>query len=416
GRPIANVSHAVTLLGWDNVRSRVSAVRYIEHYASRSPGLRELMVLSVLSAVHAREVAATLGYPRPEEAFLCSLLRNVGEVLIACYLPREYAEIILAMDRYKLTPQAACVRILSFPWEEVGLRTAATWNLPPCVQICLGGPQSAGPAPLDRCLHSIAEYGHRMTHALYRKGAGIESIHLGTIIDPQCRSTLIPLRDLHSITKSALTETERMLSALHIPVDRLRLEQQAEQAQTMLEAAPTLDVARADALEEAISEAAQSMASGEFQISRFLTQLLDALRAAGFDRAIFGLVNEAGTVIRGRLANGDCSESVLDRFDFPIDRGESPVSAALRSKLDVLVDGTRDDRYNNSALVKELDAAAFALFPVVVDRKVAGCLYAGKHGRVSGLENFRPALARVRDLIAEGIRKRHPVEEHPVPR
>jgi len=58
----------------------------------------------------------------------------------------------------------------------------------------------------------------------------------------------------------------------------------------------------------------------------------------------------------------------------------------------------------NSALVKALDATAFALFPVAVNRKC-------KQGRVSGLEKFRPALVQGRDLIAEGIKNRHPVEK-----
>ena len=60
-RPIMNIAHALAVLGWLEVRSMASAVRYIEHFANRSPGLRELVLTSVLTAVQSREVAAVLG-------------------------------------------------------------------------------------------------------------------------------------------------------------------------------------------------------------------------------------------------------------------------------------------------------------------------------------------------------------------
>lgn len=85
GRSILSIAHAIVMLGWDRVRNLVSTVRFIEHFAKRSAGLRELMLLSVLNAVHSRELAAAIGYPRPEEAYLCGLVRNLGELLIGCH-------------------------------------------------------------------------------------------------------------------------------------------------------------------------------------------------------------------------------------------------------------------------------------------------------------------------------------------
>ena len=82
-----------------------------------------------------------------------------------------------------------------------------------------------------------------------------------TIIDTHGRGTLIPLRDLQRFAGAALSETEKMPAALHIPVDRLRREREAEQAQTILEGTPRLDEARAGALDEAIQLTAQFLDS-----------------------------------------------------------------------------------------------------------------------------------------------------------
>jgi len=65
-------------------------------------------------------------------------------------------------------------------------------------------------------------------------------------------------------------------------------------------------------------------------------------------------------------------------------------------------------RIASNEVIPTLREHAGELITIVVNRKVAGCLYAGPRGRAPGLEKFRPALIRVRDLIAEAIGKTHP--------
>ncbi len=90
------------MLGWENVRSVASALKYVEHFAGQSPGLRELMVTSLLSGFHVREVAFALHYPKPEDAYIAGLFRSLGEVLIAKHYPKEYSEIVLIVQDEKL--------------------------------------------------------------------------------------------------------------------------------------------------------------------------------------------------------------------------------------------------------------------------------------------------------------------------
>ena len=60
-----------------------TGVVLLEHFRKHSPGLKELILLSLLTANHAREVADRVGYPKREEAYLCGMFRNLGEVLVA---------------------------------------------------------------------------------------------------------------------------------------------------------------------------------------------------------------------------------------------------------------------------------------------------------------------------------------------
>jgi HD-like signal output (HDOD) protein len=405
GRPILSVAHAIVLLGWDRVRSLVSTVRFIEHFQNRSPGLRELLLLSVLSAVHCRDVATAVGYPRPEEAYICGLFRNIGEVLIGCHYPVEYANILLAMQNEKIPQRAACLRVLDFAWDEVGLRVAARWNMPSRIRRSMAGAETSIGSVLDRSAASITDYARELTHALYREGSEIDSVHLRCVLGMDGRQALVSVRDLHRIVDSAARETLETFAALGVPTTQLRLERQAERARTILDALQVFDAAALQALDQAIDGLLRKLRQPEFELTGFVTSLLDTLVAAGFERAVFGLVNEDHTMVRGRLASGDAVDDLLGHFQFPIDNADGPIRAALERRTDVLVDRKRDDRYDTSLLVATAQPAAFALFPIIIDGQTAGCLYADRRSPSPGLDMVRPSLARVRDAIAAAIRK-----------
>jgi HD-like signal output (HDOD) protein len=411
GRPIMSVPHGIVLIGWDTLRNLIGTIRYIEHYANRSPGLRELMMLSLLSAVHSRDIAASVGYPRPEEAHLGGLFRNLGEVMVACHCPEEYSKIILIMHKENIDESRASVRVLGFSWDEVGLRVAARWDMPPNIDVCLRGPGGPAGSPMDRCLASITDYARDLTHAVYRDGAAIERMHLRWVVDPRGRRVVLPEAGLRLLTDSALRETRDTFAALGIPSNSLRLARQAERARHLLASVPVFDADRWRSLDEAAENANRVVRDEDFELTAVISALLDAVRGAGFDRAVFGLLNDEHTSIRGRLASGGAVEDVLRGFDFPVDRLDGPIRAALQYKSDVLIDCARDGRYDGSALVAAMEPAAFALFPLVVDEKPVGCLYADRQSAAPDLDTARSPLGRVRDTMAAAIKAKSKKQE-----
>ena len=236
GRPILSVKHAIAVLGWLEVRGMASTVRYIEHFANRSPSLRELLVASVLTAVQAREIAALLGYPQPEEPYVCGLFRNLGEVLIACHYPEEYLRIIMILAEEKIPERAACLRVLDFYWDDAGKAVAMQWQMPKAVRVTMDSPSSVVGSAVDRCLASITAYSHNLTRALYRKGATIDTIHLETVLSPAGQAVLVSLRDLETVVRVARDETDELFSALQIPSEMLRISKQAERGREALQA------------------------------------------------------------------------------------------------------------------------------------------------------------------------------------
>lgn len=402
-RPILSVAHAITMLGWDTVRNLLSAIRYIDHFGSGSPGLRELMLLAVLNAVHSRDLAIAAGFRSPEEAYVCGLFRNLGEVLVACHCPHEYSQIIVAMHDEKISARAACLRFLDFTWDDVGLQVARAWNMPLQVQICMSSTMARFGSPVDICLASVTDYARDLTHSLYRTGGGIDSFRLRCIMRPEGGVAPIPVGKLSRIVEAAVDEIQQTFGGLNIPFEKLSLAVQAEHARYILESRPVFHTAALEQLDRAIATAKHTLERSKFELSEFIKFMLDAIQAAGFDSVVFALVNEKRTLMRGRLASGPRAAEVLNRFHFALDHSDEPILGALANRLDILVDRARDDRYEHSVLASTLDPRAFAVFPIAVEGKVIGCVYADRKGPSPGLNLVKLSLGRARDVISSAI-------------
>jgi hypothetical protein len=272
--------------------------------------------------------------------------------------------------------------------------------------MCLSGQQD-GRSVLDRCLVSIADYGHALTNSLYREGAPFFSVQLCPVVDAQGAFTIVSQRDLRRIVDSALADTQGTLTLLRIPSSTLLLTKQAEGARQLLKSVKVVDPVGLRTLERAVRESTLLLARGDFELSALVVSLIDAMQSSCFDRVVFGLVNDARTQIRGRLGSGDSIDAVLDQFEFALDSGDGAL-LALQHKIDVLVDRSRDDRYDQSAFIGSLDPAVFLLLPIVIDGEAVGCLYADCQRAVSGLDGVLGPCARVRDVITQAIRRKAP--------
>ncbi len=190
GRHILSVTHAVALLGVDAIRYLAGSLALFEHFRKQSPGLRELMLLSLLTANQARSVAARIGYPRREEAYLCGMFRNLGEVLVASYFPSQYAAILGHIKEANLSDREACLRVLHFTYEELGHAMALHWNMPDKVARCMRGGEEklgrAGTHDVD-LLPALTSFSHSLTT--------VEELNLTMVPATARNEALIPADD-----------------------------------------------------------------------------------------------------------------------------------------------------------------------------------------------------------------------------
>jgi HD-like signal output (HDOD) protein len=420
GKPILSVSRAVTLMGWDSVRSLGAGVLLFEHFKDQMDKPKELILLMLLTGNHARQIALRAGMRGIEEAYLCGMFRNLGELIAACYLPKEYADILECAKENQLSEAESCERLLNFRFEDLGKAMAQHWNLPDTVAKCMDNPDLLTPlaqTDLDR-LRIISSFSHGLSAAVYRTDAGDCHSAVKGLLKKYGPALPVKESDISSILEAAKSETEDTFRAARLPVDRASLKRQilaatgrdSSAAQLPDGPGPTAS-GQAEVLNGLVKELKGMLDPGEdLDLNAVIMMILEAIyRGAGLDRALFCLVNGDRTQVQARLGLGADIEPMIQRFQFPISMRSGPIGIALLGRQDLMMDTSTTVRYSRSAFMNITGTQCFGILPLIVQGVVAGCLYFD-----SAADSFRfdapkrQALVELRDCAVAAIaRKRH---------
>ncbi|MGH9662521.1 MAG: HDOD domain-containing protein [Bryobacteraceae bacterium] len=412
GKAILSMAHAVALLGLERIGQIASAVKFLQHFGPRDPGMRELVTLSLLSASQARRLAHEIGYARPEEAHLCALLRNLGEVLVAYYQPRQYAAVLVQMKAFRLTPQAASRKVLGFTYEDLAARVLEHWRIGGRVLACLATTDTlAARSETDEAaLHDIVGFSHRATEVVHRNDPRAARSALRHLIEKHGARFQVSESTLNEILRLSVNDARDSFTALGVTIDSLKLHCQVERAMAMLlDPDPGEDDESCPA-DRAVLDLEGLVHSGdEFDLTHVIGGALEAAIASGaYRRSIFALVDNDRAEVEGKFGRGENSEIAIAQFRFPVSVRSIPVGPALLRQQDLVVDLGSDDGYRRSSLVQLLNPGSFGLFPIVVDRILVGCLYVDRPEAGGAIP--KPDLARLhrlRDALAAAIdRKR----------
>jgi HD-like signal output (HDOD) protein len=433
GKPICSVARAVTLMGVEAIKSLAGGLMLLENFENHSASLKQLILLSMLTANHARQVATHLQMPKAEEIYLCGMFRNLGEILVACYIGEMYEKILLEINENKLTEREACLKVLQFPYEDLGRAVAESWMLPGSVTRAMESvdPITYGKQNDDEKLGTLVAFSHELTSFVYRRSAEDKEQALDLLLGKYKMVQDLSLEMIQQVLAEAVTETKGTFTTAGIPLDDLQLRNQLRLAMSRGgeqkdSGGPLPTGAAMAAKPEAASPITQEPGSDEDLLDQLLAEVKAAVepgnepklndvlmmaleachRGARFDRVVFCLATPDRSMVRGRLGLGPDIDNVIKQLQIPLSGRQEPLTLALLTKRDVFIDAQHDDRYQDSQIIRKLGACCFGLFPVVVENVVVGCLY---FDRLT--PNFLPpqmileTLGHLRDVLAELIRR-----------
>ncbi len=411
GQQVQSAAHAMLLLGARTVRHLAASLLVFDHYRKRSPGLKELMLMSMLTANHARELAMLRKLPDPEEAHLAGMFRNLGEVLVAGYFARDYARIINLIEGGRKTAALAAFDVLGFTFEDLGEAMARHWGMPEPVVACMRADSPAGNTELG----SVIACAHELTTAVYRRDRDARTDGVSEVMTRYSKVLKLTRDDASAVVRAALRETKETFASAKVSVDDLRLRKQHDAAINELGGwvgtATPAGTAAVDefsatlALRRELSEEARRAAepgSGE-DLNRVILTTLEAIYRGGpFERVVFCVMSPEGTAIKARFGLGTAVESLLDKFSYELTPRDGPVAVAMLRRQSVYVPVDRDFTAQELRFAQALGAGSFGIFPVVVSGRLIGCVYCDRPWNARLPD--KPTVAFVREICDDAMK------------
>lgn len=177
---VNSVERAISLLGFETVRSAVLAISVFGSFAApATPGQfsrEEFWKHCIAVACCAELLAGTMppgqGIP-PSEAFICGLLHDLGKVAMDAVLPKSFGRVVEAAELLRGNIADVERSVVGLDHMVVGKRLAERWNLPATIRDCIwlhGQHPKALPGPASR---------HRLVNLITLADLLVREQHLG---------------------------------------------------------------------------------------------------------------------------------------------------------------------------------------------------------------------------------------------
>jgi serine/threonine protein kinase len=421
GGNISTVSRAVIVLGFDTIRNIAITVLLFEHMQDKGNAreLKEAFLRANLAGLLARESShLPLLRRQGEEAFICAMFHDLGQLLAKYYFPEEVDEIFKLAEFKKLSVKAASAQVLGISLEELGMGIAKSWGFPSNIVDSMR-PLPAGevrkPNTVDEALHIISGFANEMCDMLAATPLEQRGKALAKISQRFGNSLQMSDRQLQADMEKSVEDLAEVASILHV---NLKQSVFARQAAAFVGGAATVDAALTphapggggpgDALAQtllgdaplpeevgedeaaAAADAQDILAAGiqdisnslvdDFALNDILRIILETMyRAMGFKRVLLALRDGKSGTMTGRFGLGPEVAELTRQFRFPMTTQLSDVFLLATNKgVDIIISDIDDPKIADKVpqwFRERIPAKTFVLFPLNIKGKSVALIY-----------------------------------------
>lgn len=439
GRTCNSISKAVTILGFDAVRDMAMAIALFEDFIKSGgdkEGITKILTRSFLSGLQARDlvVGSGINVP-PEEVFICTLLHNLGKIIVCIYLPDKYREIEEKIVS-GLSQNMACRAVLSdITYQEIGVEVAKFWNLSERVIVAMDQTPEAPRHKYDseRYLQNLSHFSNSFVdkvcdgedlEELFQQYGGIlsvepkdmierltEAISVSETVSDAIRFGLTKLkikgrlRNVEANVKRGVLNSDR-------PDDQKERKSRTGQAEgeqkAETEVLDELPISTDKSVNDFIRDITETL-MGHFDLNDFYANLLEALyRGIGFDRVILAIISRqpAKVSLVGRFGLGEIDSVGVRKFEHIL-ASQSPyaVSIAVMQAKDMMISANKPGAFPDDLQYLVKDRTVY-LFPITIDGKGIGLIYLDRKAARPLLDREMVKSVRLfRDFAVMAIRK-----------
>ncbi|MGC3024131.1 HDOD domain-containing protein [Burkholderia sp. DN3021] len=417
GGNITTVTRALMVLGLDAVGHLVVGLKLVDHFHHSTPRRIDAKLelnRALLSGCVARKLTEHAELRGGEEAVVCTLMRQVGKLLVVCYLDSEWDRIRRRTAELNGDEAAACIDVLGVGFDEIGLEAAARWRLPDVIR--------AGMANDDHAAHADAfdyEYdddrnaGHVADDGPADRVRWLRAVsRCSTEVASALMMPASPQRDARIATLAQHYGTELdMESDALVEIAELLAREEASDTvmREIVELRANADaIARAQAEPEACLEAGLAdlrALPSEHVLTPVLALASESLLAGlAFTRTVMFVRHDDGT-FAARLGFGPGVDTALRRLRFD-ERFEPDVfHLAITNSVGIFIEQAQEPK-----MLKRLpawyldafdDARAFVLLPVRVGTTTVALLYGDWAGAQPARKIAQQEMSVLNELARE---------------
>jgi HD-like signal output (HDOD) protein len=407
GTSVTTISRAISLLGFDNVKTTALAMLLVDTLSSslHARSVRLELEAALCASLVGRELARRSPYQGAEEAAIGALFKNLGPMLVASHEHQRYREINALIAAGKHNAAQASQLILGCSYDTLSEAVLAEWQIPEVIARALGplpfGVQKAA-ASRAEWMRQAASFGlevaklmGRSAHpetapeasallARYGGALDLDAEQLGQMMETVREGMSNLLQSMKMVPEANLPgQREPQVDGGSLPNVLVLATMDAGEFQLDGSHPSGKPFNAHELLLAGVQEVTQMRASGQSKVNELIQAVLETLfRSMGFRFATVCLKDPRSGQFRSRLAFGEDHARCLAGFTFPLVGGVDLFYLAMENNADLMIGdaGVAKIRELLPAWHRALlpDAKSFIVLPLVVGKAQLGLFYADR--------------------------------------
>jgi HD-like signal output (HDOD) protein len=402
GTAVTTISRAISLLGFDNVKTTALAMLLVDALASSEHAydVRFELEASLCASLVGREMARHSFYQGAEEASIGALFKNLGPLLVASHAHERYREIAALSATGKHTLAQAAQMILGCSYDTLSEAVLAEWKIPDVIMRAQR-PLSDGTlkVALNRgeWMRQVASFSREVALLLGRTPNPAGTQEARTLLARYGSALNLTATQLEELFDTVAQEMTSLMQSMNLqPLPRKEPEPDGHGLPNVLLLA-TLGAGEEeegsypsgkpknarDLLLAGVQEVTQMRASGQHKVNEIILAVLETLYTAmGFRFATVVLKDVRAGQYRARVSFGASSARQQAGFAFQAAPTRDLFHLAMENDADLMISDASSTKIRDllPSWHKELlpDARSFIVLPLVLNKVQLGLFYADR--------------------------------------
>ncbi|MGV1098508.1 HDOD domain-containing protein [Thiovibrio sp. JS02] len=179
GTPVSTISRAVTVVGFDTLRQLATTMALFEEFVNAGSEKDEIAGVFTLSLISATQSKIYCELKKlklsSEEAYICTLLHNLGKIVVLVYLPELYHAIEQQVRKGYSEEHSSRKVLQGLAYSQIGQEIATFWNFSKRIVSCMETepPKPGKSQDAFLYLQNLVVFSNALTSAFF-KGTDVE--------------------------------------------------------------------------------------------------------------------------------------------------------------------------------------------------------------------------------------------------